>query len=144
MERHLIHGAVVHRQATHISTDISPSIWTRYCVACQWSTAPCIKCRSIWKQVMERLTANQGTGFTDEMRMHIAWDISPSPSYIPSKGRSEEMRGLLTSSGSVSLNSQPSPVQLMMLWQLVSVSSSSRNCHSWMGPLPVKHQWYRV
>ncbi len=26
-----------------------------------------------------RLTANQGTGFTDEMRMHIAWDISPSP-----------------------------------------------------------------
>ncbi len=27
-----------------------------------------------------RFTANQGTGFTDEMRMHIAWDISPSPS----------------------------------------------------------------
>ncbi len=27
-----------------------------------------------------RLTANQGAGFTDEMRMHIAWDISPSPS----------------------------------------------------------------
>ncbi len=26
-----------------------------------------------------RLTANQRTGFTDEMRMHIAWDISPSP-----------------------------------------------------------------
>ncbi len=26
-----------------------------------------------------RFTANQGTGFTDEMRMHIAWDISPSP-----------------------------------------------------------------
>ncbi len=26
MERYLIHGAVVHRQATHISTDISPSI----------------------------------------------------------------------------------------------------------------------
>ncbi len=53
MERHLIHRAVVHRQATHISTDISPSIWTRYCVACQWFTALCIKCRSIWKQVME-------------------------------------------------------------------------------------------
>ncbi len=27
--------------------------WTRYCVACQWSTALCIKCRSIWKRVME-------------------------------------------------------------------------------------------
>ncbi len=40
--------------------------------------APCIKCRSIWKQVME-ITANQRTGFTDEMRMRIAWDISPSP-----------------------------------------------------------------
>ncbi len=26
-----------------------------------------------------RLTANQETGFTDEMRMHIAWDISPNP-----------------------------------------------------------------
>ncbi len=26
-----------------------------------------------------RFAANQGTGFTDEMRMHIAWDISPSP-----------------------------------------------------------------
>ncbi len=43
----------LHRQATHISTDIWPSIWTRYCVACQWFTALCIKCRSIWKQVME-------------------------------------------------------------------------------------------
>ncbi len=27
--------------------------WTWYCVACQWSMALCIKCRSIWKQVME-------------------------------------------------------------------------------------------
>ncbi len=26
-----------------------------------------------------RLTANHRTVFTDEMRMHIAWDISPSP-----------------------------------------------------------------
>ncbi len=42
-----------HWQATHISTDISTLIWTRYCVACQWFTALCIKCRSIWKQVME-------------------------------------------------------------------------------------------
>ncbi len=25
------------------------------------------------------INRNQGTGFTDEMRMHIAWDISPSP-----------------------------------------------------------------
>ncbi len=30
MERHLIHRAVVHRQATHISTDISPSTTTLY------------------------------------------------------------------------------------------------------------------
>lgn len=42
----------------------------------------------------------------------------------------------LTSSGSESLNSQPSPVQLMKDWQDLSVSSSRRNCHSWMGPLP--------
>ncbi len=24
-------------------------LWTRYCLACQWTTALCIKCRSIWK-----------------------------------------------------------------------------------------------
>lgn len=42
-----------------------------------------------------------------------------------------------TSSGSVNLNSHPSPVQLIHDWQLRSVRSSSRNCHSWMGPLPV-------
>ncbi len=44
--------------------------------------------RDLWLRVLNaapfenswwRLTANQGTGFTDEMRMHIAWDISPSP-----------------------------------------------------------------
>ncbi len=29
-----------------------------------------------------RFTANHGTGFTDEMRMTIACDISPSPIYI--------------------------------------------------------------
>ncbi len=56
----LIHRAVVHRQATHISTDISPSIWTRYCVACQWFTALCIKCCSIENRWW-RLTANQET-----------------------------------------------------------------------------------
>ncbi len=27
-------------------------LWTRYCLACQWTTALCINCRSIWKQVM--------------------------------------------------------------------------------------------
>ncbi len=26
---------------------------TRYFLACQWTTALCIKCRSIWKQVIE-------------------------------------------------------------------------------------------
>ena len=72
---------------------------------------------------------------------------------------------LATSSGSESLNSQPSPVTRkedelkcclwlgqnivfalgigsrlpvheMNCWQDLSVSSSSRNCHSWMGPEP--------
>ena len=42
-----------------------------------------------------------------------------------------------TSSGSVSLNSHSSPVQLMHPWHDRSVRSSSRNCHSCMGPLPV-------
>ncbi len=28
------------------------------------------------------ITANQETGFTDEMRMHIAWDISPNPNLL--------------------------------------------------------------
>ncbi len=32
-----------------------------------------------------RFTANQGAGFTDEMRMHIAWDISPSPTLVTLK-----------------------------------------------------------
>ena len=48
----------------------------------------------------------------------------------------EKLRVLLTSSGSVSLNSQPSPVQEMNCWQDLSVRSSSRNCQSWMGPEP--------
>lgn len=48
------------------------------------------------------------------------------------------LMALHTSSGSDSLNSQPSPVQLMKDWQDLSVSSSSRNCQSWMGPLPVR------
>lgn len=46
-------------------------------------------------------------------------------------------KGYLTSSGSMSLNSHPSPVQLRMLWHALSVKSSSRNCHSCIGPLPV-------
>lgn len=41
-----------------------------------------------------------------------------------------------TSSGSASLNSHPSPVQLMNDWHDLSDSNSRRNCHSWMGPLP--------
>lgn len=45
---------------------------------------------------------------------------------------------LMTSSGSVSLNSHPFPVQLIHDWQLRSVRSSSRNCQSWMGPLPIE------
>ncbi len=28
-------------------------LWTWYRVACQWTTALCIKCRSIWKQLMD-------------------------------------------------------------------------------------------
>ena len=43
-----------------------------------------------------------------------------------------------TSSGSIILNSQPAPVQQMMDWQDLLHSSSSRNCHSWMGPEPLK------
>lgn len=46
----------------------------------------------------------------------------------------------LTSSGSESLNSQPSPVQLMKDWHDLSVSSSRRNCHSWIGPLPAEQR----
>uniref|UniRef100_A0A182Q8T5 Uncharacterized protein n=1 Tax=Anopheles farauti TaxID=69004 RepID=A0A182Q8T5_9DIPT len=42
--------------------------------------------------------------------------------------RTEKLK--LTSSGSVSLNSHSSPVQEMKLWQVLSVSNSSRNCHS--------------
>lgn len=44
----------------------------------------------------------------------------------------------LTSSGSVSLNSHPSPVQRMHERLCWSVRSSSKNCHSWMGPLPIR------
>jgi len=36
----------------------------------------------------------------------------------------------LTSAGSDILNSQPSPVQLMKVWQAESRRSSSRNCQS--------------
>ena len=39
-----------------------------------------------------------------------------------------------TSSGSVILNSQPSPVQLMKLWLILSDKSSNKNCQSWIGP----------
>lgn len=53
---------------------------------------------------------------------------------------------LHTSSGSVSLNSQPSPVHEMKPWQLLSVRSSSRNCHSWIGPEPenVAHSCFTI
>lgn len=43
----------------------------------------------------------------------------------------------LTSAGSDILNSQPSPVQLMKVWQAESNRSSRRNCQSWMGPDPM-------
>ena len=39
-----------------------------------------------------------------------------------------------TSSGSVILNSQPSPVQLIKLWLILSDKSSNKNCQSWIGP----------
>ena len=45
---------------------------------------------------------------------------------------------MATSSGSIILNSQPEPVQTMMFWQDLLQRSSSRNCHSWMGPDPLK------
>ena len=45
---------------------------------------------------------------------------------------------IITSSGSVSLNSHPSPVHVMICWHVRSVNISSKNCHSWIGPLP----WY--
>lgn len=43
---------------------------------------------------------------------------------------------VLTSVGSDILNSQPSPVQEMKVRQAESKSSSSKNCHSWIGPEP--------
>lgn len=54
----------------------------------------------------------------------------------PFLSRGLPSHSFLTSSGSESLNSQPSPVQLMKDWQDLSVSNSRRNCHSWIGPLP--------
>ncbi len=53
--------------------------WTWYCVACQWTMALCIKCRSIENRWW-RFSANNRTVFTDEMRMTIACKISCSPS----------------------------------------------------------------
>ncbi len=62
-----------------------PETWTRDL----WVTSPTlyplgraeqyIACESRWW----RFTANHGTGFTDEMRMIIAFDISPSPIIRP-------------------------------------------------------------
>ena len=60
----------------------------------------------------------------------------PQSSLSPSLDTTLSSHSLLTSSGSESLNSQPSPVQLMKDWQDLSVSNSRRNCHSWIGPLP--------
>ena len=40
----------------------------------------------------------------------------------------------LTSSGSVILNSQPSPVHEMKLWLFLCDNNSNRNCHNWIGP----------
>ena len=43
----------------------------------------------------------------------------------------------LTSSGSVILYSQPSPVQDMKCWQFLSLNNSRMNCQSWIGPVGV-------
>uniref|UniRef100_A0A915I5B7 Uncharacterized protein n=1 Tax=Romanomermis culicivorax TaxID=13658 RepID=A0A915I5B7_ROMCU len=43
---------------------------------------------------------------------------------------------LATSSVSINLNSQPSPVQQMKCLQVTSVSSSNKNCHNCIGPEP--------
>jgi hypothetical protein len=51
-----------------------------------------------------------------------------------------QQTSVFTSSGSESLNSQASPVQEMKEEQVLSVRSSSRNCHSWMGPEPYTHK----
>ncbi len=70
----LIHRAVVHWQVrqfrVHNRIRFICDYETRYRVACQWTTALCINCRCVWKQVMA-ISANHGTGFTDEMRMRI-------------------------------------------------------------------------
>ena len=69
-----------------------------------------------------------------------SWDSNPrkhhQAPYNPSLDTTLSSHSILTSSGSESLNSQPSPVQLMKDWQDLSVSNSRRNCHSWIGPLP--------
>lgn len=62
---------------------------------------------------------------------------APSQGFLSSLLNSDlSSHFFLTSSGSESLNSQPSPVQLIKDWQDLSVSNSRRNCHSWIGPLP--------
>ena len=45
-----------------------------------------------------------------------------------------------TSSGSISLNSPFVPSQPIQLMLPLSASSSSRNCHSWIWPLPANSQ----
>ena len=76
-----------------------------------------------------------------------SWDLNPRKCHQPRRTHLQSSlssslntrlwsHSLLTSSGSESLNSQPSPVQLIKDWQDLSVSNSRRNCHSWIGPLP--------
>ncbi len=83
VKRHLIHRDVVHWQAT------------QYCVHYRrWFICDnerniallvsdlrlCVLNAAPFESRWWRFTANHGTGFTDEMRMIIAFDISPSPS----------------------------------------------------------------
>lgn len=71
------------------------------------------------------LSCAQGTAFVTPKGGRRGWEPKTDP---PGSGH--------TSSGSESLNSHPSPVQLMNDWQDLSESNSRRNCHSWIGPLP--------
>ncbi len=82
MEQHLIHRAV----DLLTSDAISRSYRRRFNCDNERDIASlvsdlrlCVLNASPFENRWWRFTANQGTGFTDEMRMHIAWDISPSP-----------------------------------------------------------------
>lgn len=81
---------------------------------------------------MTVMEPNKNCGKVKAAFVHVVNDLGPPRACARVPAGSQP----LTSSGSESLNSQPSPVQLMKDWQDLSVSSSRRNCHSWMGPVP--------